>query len=67
MVLFLPTASISYFKHLVNDICHIFDKYEYQYVLNEINQLTMGSYESLERFIDILLHLCYEFPDEDVD
>lgn len=63
----LPTTYSSYFKHLVNGLCHVFYKYEYQDNLNEIDQLRMESNESLEHFTNRFLHLCYEFPDEDVD
>ena len=63
----LPTTSISYFKQLVNELHHIFDKYEYQYVLNEIDQIIMELNESLQHFTNRFLHLCYEFLDEDVD
>jgi len=52
---------------LVNEVHHVFNKYEYQDVLNEIDQFIMEYNESLEQFYDKFLHIFYEFLDEDVD
>lgn len=67
MVLFFTHCFYIIFKHLVKKLCRVCDKYEYQDVLDEINQLRMESNESLKHFVDRFLHLCYEFSDEDVD
>ena len=48
----LPIDFILSFKQLVNTFHRVFDKYEYQDVLNEIYQLRIVPNEYLEHFID---------------
>jgi len=52
---------------LVNELHRVFNKYEYQDVIDEIDPLRMEPNESLETFVDHFLHLRYESMDEVVD
>lgn len=55
----LPITSITCFDHLVNDLYLPLDKYEYQDVIDEIDQFRMEFLEPLENFIKRFLHICY--------
>jgi len=63
----LPPASIYSFEHLIKELHLIFDRYDYKDVLKIINQLIMKPNESTEDFANQFLHLCYEFPKEEID
>jgi len=41
--------------------------YDSQDVHKRISKLRMKPYDSLKDFVDIFLHLCYEFPEGDVN
>ena len=63
----LPYAFIHYFDQFINEIHQDFDGYDYQDVYKRINHLKMEPNESIEDFSNIFLHLCCEFPEEDMD
>lgn len=67
MVILFIHYSYHLFQSLVNDIYRVFDKYEYQDVIDEIDQPRIELTESLENFADHFLHLCYQFLNEDVE
>ena len=63
----LFAASIHSFEELVREVFEPFDTYDYQDVYKRINHIRMKHDETLEEFLDRFLHLCYEFPEEDID
>lgn len=63
----LPSSSIHSFRQFTKELHQDFDWYDYRDVHKRINQLGMELDESVEGFSNRFLHLCYEFPEEDVD
>lgn len=63
----LPTTSIHSFKKLIKELNEAFGRYYYKYVYKWFNQLRMKFNELSVDFVDLFIHLCYEFFEEDID
>lgn len=63
----LLATSIHSFEQLIGKIQQEFHMYNFQDVLMRINELRMKLEESLEDFILRFVHLCFEFPERDVN